>query len=143
MLILIGNQVTTLSVHTLLERVTQFGHHAVTGAGLRPECLLVGIGSTAGLGVFLGGRVGLGGERRSRRSVHLPLDGLLTLHACDFAAEVHNLLLHAVIDFGLISGQNAALVTMGIQECFGLVPGLRALLAQFGNLIHCKTLLMV
>ena len=143
MLILIRNQVTTLSVHTLLERVTHFGHHAVTCAGLRPERLPVGIGSTAGPGVRLGSGFGLGGERRGGGRVHLPLDGLLALHATDFAAQVDNLLLHTVIDFGLVSGQNAAFVTMGIQECFGLVPGPGALFTQFGNLIHCKILLKV
>ena len=143
MLILIGNQVTALGIHTLLECVTHFGHRAITCAGLRPERLLVSIRSTASLGVGLGSGFGLGGERRGGGSVHLPLDGLLALHATDFAAEAHNLLLHTVIDFGLVSGQNAALVTMGIQECFGLVPGLGALLTQFGNLIHCKILLKV
>ena len=122
MLILIGNEVTALGIHALLERITHFGQYSITRAGLSPERLLVSIGGTASLGIGFSCGIRLGSERLGGRRIHLPLNGFLALHAGDLTAQVGDLLLHLGIGGIVLSGQSAVFLAVGFQERFGAFP---------------------
>ena len=133
----IGDEVTALAVHAFLQSIADLcGQHTALGTCLRPERLLIGIGSTASLGVHLC-RVGLLGDGGIDRSVQLTLESVQTLLALDLTTEVDDLLFHLLIGGGVLGGEDALIASVGVEKCLRLLPGLCTLCAQFVDLTHC------
>ena len=133
----VGNEVAALTVHAFLQSVADLcGQHTTLGTGLRPERLLIGVGSTAGLGVHLC-RIGLLSDGRIDRSVQLTLESVQALLTLDLTAEIDDLLFHLLIGGGVLSGEDAFVTSVGVEERLRLLPGLCTLCAQFVDLTHC------
>ena len=133
----VGNKVAALAIHAFLQSVADLcGQHTALGTGLHPERLLIGIGSTTGLGVHLC-RIGLLSDGGIDRSVQLTLESVQALLTLDLTAEIDDLLFHLLIGGGVLSGEDAFIASVGVEECLRLLPGLCTLCAQFVDLTHC------
>ena len=135
---LIGNQIAALGVNTLGQGISHFIGNTVLGTNLSPECLGVGIGCTADLGVRLLGVFRFLGDRRGNGSSHLTLHRIQTLLAFDLLAQVHDVLLQTLVNLDILFGEDALLVTVGSQESLCLVPSLSTFCTQFIDLAHSK-----
>ena len=127
---LVGDQIAALGIYALGQSVADFGSNAVTGTGLIPEGLVVGIGSTTGLFIGLLRSLGTRGDGSVYRLAQFSVKSLLTLHAGDLTAQVCDLLLHLGIGGIVLCGQGAVVTAVGFQEGLGTFPQLRALSAQ-------------
>nr|DAG02517.1 MAG TPA: hypothetical protein [Siphoviridae sp. ctneY2] len=129
--ILFGNQVATVSVNALLENIADL---AEVGTESLEHTVLIGIGSTAGLGLLVihrsaihrlfgdGSRSGLG-----KLCVH----SRHGFHTLDFSTVVLNLLFHLGIGLGILIGKQTVTVALGLYKSLCSFPSLVTLCAQF------------
>ena len=128
-----GHQVAALTVNTLLQNIGNLvGYHTVLCTGSLPESTLIGIGSTAGLGVHLcsGGLFGDGGVHRLG---HLSIHSFHTLHTADLCTQLGNGSFHAGVSGIILCGQAAILASTGLQESLCCFQSLCTLIAQLDN----------
>ena len=138
---LIRDEVTTLAVNTLLECIANLIGHTVLGTGSVPESVLVGVGSTTGLGVNLCG-YGLFSDGSGNGLGEFGIHSLKALHTADSLVVLLDALFHLVIGCNILVGKDAILVSVSLQECFGGFKSLGALIAHFDN-SHYDFLLVI
>ena len=130
-LIFVRHQIAALGIRTNLQRIHHRGHRSL-GTHHVPEVLAVLIGGAPGLCILLAAH-GFTRQGLVHRAVQFCLQRLLTFQAGDLLAQVGDLLLHAGIGGVILGGQDALIVSVGIQKGFRSFPGFGALLAQFKN----------
>ena len=130
MLKFVRDKVAALAVSPDLQIVTKLRGNTVTGTCLRPECLLISIGGSAGLFVLLG-RFGLLGQGLAGGQVEHSIHRLEALHASNLVAELGDVVLHASVGGIILDGQGAVVLSTGLQKCFCRFQSLGAFHAKF------------
>ena len=134
MLELVRHGVTALGQRAHLQRVPHLRAAAVQIAHVRPEGVFVRVGRDALPGLRRAQGTGSQGGAHGRVQLALDLRGpLLTL---DGVTQIHDLLLHALVDGGILAGHQAVLAAALVQKSLRLVPHVAALLAQIKNFAH-------
>ena len=130
---LIGNQIAAFGVGADLKGIHDGTVRVLHAHGI-PEVLLVLIGSATGLVLSIG-ILGLSSDGGVHGQGHLTLHGIQALLALDLVAQVNDLLLHLLVGVGILSGKDALLVAVGVQEGLRGIPGLCTLRTQLVNLV--------
>ena len=141
-LVLVRDEEAALAVGADLQRVEHLVGHALA-AHVLPERLFVAIGRAAllvlsGDGVFRAAQDGAGG-----RAVHFILDGLLAHQAVNLLFHAVDVVNHAVIDSGVLSGHGAVVADVGVAVLLSGIPQGSALFAHGENLVHTSLLLKI
>ena len=138
-LVFIRREIAALRFHSHLQGVEHLVRHGL-GAHGAPESGLVFVGRAASL-ALVAGRARSLGDGFAQGPVQLAVDGGLTFEPFDLLAETDHAGLHFVVGRGVLGGEHAVRAALAVEERFGGVPRLGALLAQFKNLVHGKLLL--
>ena len=101
-------------------------------AQMQTEVLAVSVRRSAGFG-FTDRFLGLLGDGRGYGLCKLCGNGVAALHASDLIGEIIQLLLHIDINGVVLSGQNALIIAVGVEETLHRGPQLGALFAQFND----------
>ena len=99
---------------------------------VQTEVLAVSVRRSAGLG-FGGCFLGLFGDGSGYGLCKLCGNGVAALHASDLIGEIIQFLLHIGINGVVLSGQNALIIAVGVEETLHRSPQLGALFAQFND----------
>ena len=123
-----GDEIATVGIHALGEHIVE---HPLA-AQMQTEVLAVSVRRSAGFG-FTDRFLGLLGDGRGYGLCKLCGNGVAALHASDLIGEIIQLLLHIDINGVVLSGQNALIIAVGVEETFHRGPQLGALFAQFND----------
>ena len=123
-----GDEIAAVGVHALGEHIVE---HTLA-AQMQAKVLAVSARRSAGLG-FAGRFLGLLGDGRGYGLCKLCGNGVSALHASDLIGEVVQFLLHIGINGVVLSGQNALIIAVGVEETLHRSPQLGALFAQFND----------
>ena len=129
--ILFGNQITTICIHTFLQKV---GYLAEVGTHSGEHGLFIGIGRTALL--LLTSRcssIGLASDGAIDRLRQFSLTLLNTLGAVDGFGQRIELCLHVLIGGVILCGQFALLVLVSVQELTHLTQQVSTVFQHFRN----------
>jgi len=99
---------------------------------VQTKVLAVGVRRSAGFG-FGGRLLGLLGDGRGYGLCKLCGNGVAALHASDLIGKVVQFLLHIGVNGIVLSGQNALIIAVGVEETLHRSPQLGALFAQFND----------
>ena len=123
---LFGHEVAAVLVNAFGKNVVQRG----LAAQMPAEVLLVGGGRTTGL-FRLGRLIRLLGDGLVDRLGEFGLAGFPALHALDLVGQVVQILLHVGVGGIVVSGQDALVIPVGIEEALHRVPQGGALGTKF------------